>query len=204
MELKKDGVLYGVAYGWTSSKPLNTNLCQFFWRVVLSFFVVWPLFTLWKVVDYSLIRGVGSVIAFVFFGCRLTSWKETVWYQRDRHVAPSLPFKQISWWPKYEGVNISLASIFTGLLLIAMICFVVCAMAYMLVYEGFYKLVFCGWLFANSTATTLTLSLIGLIVLAVVYSIVTKTEGWKMTSEFVKAKKQKVCPLISFVDDPKN
>ncbi len=192
-------MLYSVAYGYTSRKPLNTNLCQFFWRVVLSLLVVWPLLTLWKVVAYGLIRGVGSVIAFVLFGCRLTSWKE-VDFDDITTLDITTLFKQISWWPKYEGVNISLATIFAGLLCIVVICLVGAFLVYFAIYRG----LVCGVLFANSIAGTLTLSVIGLIVLAVVFSIVTKTEGRKVVKEFIKAKKQKVCPLISFVDDPKN
>ena len=190
MKLNKQGSLYKTAYGWSKTQPNHASLCRFFWRVVFSIFPIWPAYACWKLIDWVLIRGLGSIPAFVVFGCRLTSWD-------DPEKESIFPFKTISWWPRTnDGQPINLASI----MLVLFNVFGGCLILYMVFYKLFYEWLLLGICFSSPLNSVITLTSVALCIIGCSSIFITDSEWWKMGKAFLKAKKEKVCPYIDFVD----
>lgn len=197
MELNKN-ILYSVAYGYTKiqKRPNQTNLCRFFWRVLLSAILFWPLFFILDII----IRGFGSIIAFLFFGLRPTSWKETCFIDKEKFTI--YPFKEISWWWRTsDGFYVMPAPIY---LLVFFILAVV-----VLLYEGFvlayHKAFHPGLVFIFSSP--LNIIIFFLVIAIALFLIIMETlriEWWKLVKAYIKAKKEKVCPIIYFKDSKIN
>lgn len=213
MELRKNGFLYKVAYGLRKNKPERSNLCRFFWRVLLSVILVWPPYGLFKAIDYGLIRFLlGTPIAFLGFGyCPLLQRKWLVGYGGGH----KLPFRPISWWPKLKNGEHIMP--FVGLLIIAVIPACIAGTVWC-----FYKAgVFVWhnpWVTLLGTPTFAVILLLNLLNWWLtwytrrskksnggVVSAVVKREGRDVVGLFaayIKAKKDKVCPTVQFTEKP--
>jgi len=52
--------------------------------------------------------------------------------------------------------------------------------------------------FGTTTGTSVFLGVLFSAIIYAIYAIAHQTEGWRMTRDCVKAKKEKVCPIIRF------
>lgn len=185
MEINKNGLLYKIAYGWSPSfSPSQTNLCRFFWRVVFSLLVVWPLYGI-AILLVFLFINMFFLIGF-FFGCHPTT-KE-----------PFAPYRK---WPTIKGYRI----LPVYLVLFAAIAYWHQALWNALVWT-WTKPVTGVW-----DAATLNINIgfavVGSVVLIglVSYGIYKfqDTDAAKLLKAYLKAKKEKMCPIVRFVDEKK-
>ncbi len=184
MQFNKKSSVYKITYYWHESKPERSSLCKLFWQFLSMLFLVWPLYCVMKVLDYTLVRGVGGIFAVVFFGYRPTIGVK--WHD----------FVPISWWPKYKGKNIMLGKILGSLLVCTLCLFLLKT----LIIDGLYRGFLLGEVFATKLGTYTFFSIIGLLALYVLLSIMRKHSWWQLTVEYLRAKKENVCPEIVFVD----
>ncbi len=193
MELRKSGKLYRLAYLCTDEKemPDKTNLCKFFWRVVIGI----PLQLLFTIVIFIVAGVVVSILwlgALTLFAYRPTFDKKKMIKCDD---GTHLPVTLITWWPKFRGRRIwpiTILSFLAGLCLVVYLCVV-----------GLPLLL--TWTTGPPPVVSLG-SIAVLLVLVMVFRLVPRirdSETWQVFKAYVKAKKRKVCPIIVFVDDEK-
>ncbi len=176
MEINRNGLLYKIAYGYFKNLPEQGNLCPFFWRTIFSFFIVWPI---WMPIRLVL----GNILAFVLFGYWLT---------------PSA-CRPINWWPEIKGWRFSPCVILLWSMLVAILCVPV----YFLLADWIPNFLRYS---ANSFHTEggqvfwcLVTFGMTLIVIGTICSAITKAEWWLVLKAYLKARKEKFCPLITFV-----
>lgn len=182
MQIKKNSFAYRVAYRRPFEKYFGvyspkgtTTLCQFFWRFMRSLFIVWPI----------------QMTLFVAMHCLV--FLDAEWPNKEGKILP------IKGWPKLWGWRIR-----PGVILL---------------------LIFYGWLWVVSPTKTKETTVIGLsgiaaICLVVVLVVIAlkienkieaqkKNRGERVAPKdgpfslfvaFLKAKKQKICPIIEFVE----
>ncbi|MBI5077170.1 hypothetical protein HZB94_02210 [Candidatus Falkowbacteria bacterium] len=177
MTISKNSALYKYTYLWYRPPENNqTNLCQFFWRFILAI-SVFPisagiLFAL--AIFFSIIF---ELIAVIFCGY---------------YFPPTVPFinpedyRRISWLPKIKGYHI--------------------LPIYPIILSG------CGFLCWQYPVALEVIGLIALMVLFILlgiaiialfgrcFSFVKKSSAYQLTAAYIKAKKERVCPIITFID----
>jgi hypothetical protein len=189
MTINMSGFIYKVAYGWSHAwrkPPEQTNLCGLFWRSVLATVLIWPFY------------GLCFVVGFLFAA------RPQVYYQEawGRHTFNGALFTSYKRWPAiplgddripiYPGTVLILAAGLTGLgyifwqwpadaLVVLTFVGVILGLAALLIrFQAFEHLG--HWLdtkaWAHKTADAFD-------------------ETAELAIEFVKAKKQRVCPIIT-------
>src|SRR3989344_5672685 len=180
MKFNRDGFLFRVVYGWknksdTPEKKHQTNICSLFWATVFAVLLAWP-FIIITSIFWWVVRIVGAIPAMVLFGYKPTgySWK-----------SHPLSFVPIEWWPKvtiYEKKWHVMPIVLILVLVTFLIgSFVVIVVVFVLRYV--------------IVSSVLVMILIIIIMKA---PNPKKTEVWRMVTSFVKAKKEKVCPIVTF------
>lgn len=216
MEIKKNTLMYKIAYGWQSEEPFQTNLCQFFWRLVFSLFVIWPPYLTIRAFEFLIIRGVGSIFAVLLFGYRPVNWEKA-------RVQGYRPFEPISWWPaicddNYHVMPIMVLLILSGLLLALWLIGVIVvgetvSQGLLLRYLGsfteapatLYNVIFIPLITGFITIVTVAIFIlfISVVWLGILVSgeFIQKSEWGQIIRAYLRAKKDKVCPIIWFRDD---
>ncbi|TAK97129.1 hypothetical protein EPO05_00055 [Patescibacteria group bacterium] len=177
MEINRNGLLYKIAYGYFKNPPEQGNLCPFFWRTVFSFFIVWPI---WMPIRLT----VGNILAFVLFG---------YW------LSPSA-CHAISWWPEIRGWRFNL-----GLLLLCSIPVTMIGVVIFWLITDWIPSAFNSTIrFFISDEGRILLSVVAtaaaIIFIIVKCSAIRKAEWWLVLKAYLKARKEKFCPLITFVE----
>ncbi|OGY63857.1 MAG: hypothetical protein A3I24_00200 [Candidatus Harrisonbacteria bacterium RIFCSPLOWO2_02_FULL_41_13b] len=180
MEIRRDSFLYRVAYFYKnkeSPQPIVTNLCLFFWRFILAFPVALVVFSAIYVVVTLL-----YVVAFLFGR-----------YLEDG--GGEIIFCSYRKWPKIGDYRILPIGVLSVLLAGFGIFWLVTAII------NFYREI---GNFLLSNFVLLSAGIIVFLALAI-WGIVKlkQTELGKMIAVYLVAKKQKVCPIIQFVDSSK-
>ena len=194
LTLNRHGVLCKIAYAWAirfGPIPEKTNLCSFFWMVVFSLFLVWPLIIATRIFGW-IFRIVGAPFALVLCGYRPVgpSWR----LFGDNSELPFVPIKH---WPKYKSKYAE-----THIMPIFVIAAPPCILflGYIAIYEFLWKSVilhgFVGNIYNNHVGRMSFWGVVGLIAAGSIYAVVKNTEVWQMTKAYVKARKKKYCPII--------
>ena len=182
MKICKKGFVYKVAYVLSSKPPERTNLCRLFWRFILFFFVVWPLVvTLITIITITQLICAPFLFLFtrrpIFFG----------FFERELRI--SVPFKK---WPKIFGkrvwpiVPLSIAGLIYLISLMS---------AATWKSTGVYSL----WILGGAVAILITMFLVMIIV--ELLKGTRKSESWQLFSGYIKAKKNRVCPIVEIVEE---
>ena len=193
MQLDKKSRLYRFAYYNTPEKrePSKASLCRFFWRIVgmALLTVIYVIIVL----VFGILFYLTSILVLIFGGLR------PIWLfsKDDREKEQPSPWKTISWWPRWRGhyvVPIVVLSPFIGVAALASLLYWVLpalVRGVAVVYDSsLYSMIFFGILVAI------------LVVVGLLFFF--NSDAWQLTKAFIKAKKEKICPIINFVDDTTN
>lgn len=179
--IKEGSFLFKVAYGATSKNniPNQVNLCRFFWRCVLMFFIVWPI--CWTFVGFAIL--IGSVIG-ILFGYRI---------DLRNHRATEL-FVPIKRWPTIMGKRWWPVAILEILLGIYFFYWFLSSVS--------------NPVFMSALCQTVPFVTFAGVILAII--LITVSVAWfgqssvgKMIRAYIKAKKQKICPMIPIIKKAK-
>jgi hypothetical protein len=186
MEFKRSGFVYQVAYGLRSpdNYPMQTNLCRLFWRFVLMLFP-WVF-----LVCFSVVFAIVSYSYGVFFASKPTIFDFTEDREKRASNAAFVPYKH---WPTVAGKRIYPIWVIAA-------AYVIHALLTTDVADSV------GHSVGNVVSLMadyfpIVFSVIGLTII-VVYTIGTirKSEWLTLVKGYIKAKKEKVCPIVRFVD----
>ncbi len=172
MEVGKKSFLYKTAYGFNYYEPTAKSLCVFFWKFVFMFFLGWPLITA--------LRAILFVVGF-FFGCRPRFSNIDELYN---NVA-----ERYDKWPHIKGFRI-------------LPIYLVIALGIIILYV--FSGPFRGFIVGTIIGVVLSVVIIGVFSRKNSSFFVKEIKKLKENSavrlciEYVKAKKQKVCPIINF------
>lgn len=193
MDVKKNGLSYRLAYGWTKKDPEAGNLCTFFWRSLFGLFVAWPAILL-SISFGWVVRIIGAPIALIGFGCKPAgpSW-------RFNMVNDDLfPFERIERWPKLAGdIHIMPAVValyLTCLVGVPWLLFIFIKHILIEVYRDPRGALAANIVFTFVAATVSAKTVMWFLTLK------RKPEWLRITHEFLRAKKNRLCPMITFVD----
>ncbi len=176
LKFKKKGVLYKIAYYDTGMGyvfyPSRSNLCNFFWRIV------------WKI---ALLCCLGFVIALVFtFLIVLSPFGLLFGLRPGLRKVDMNPFVPIQLWPKPFGVR----------------CWPLLLMILIGVVWFFYSIRYDLLLVFSSYIFWMVIGILAILFTAfLIYSYLVQTETHQLFWAWLKAKKDKVCPLVLFVDE---
>lgn len=176
MELSKKGWLHKIAYGWYLDEnkiPERTNLCRFFWRVLLSSLFVWP---------FVVIVG---LVAFLFYFSIATPIGLSMGYKPTLLSSETAGlFTPASW----RSVTKRVWQIFGVALLIGAFSWLVWSFS-LNAFRFFSR---------PTKGRTTTLFIFAVIALVVAWHVWRRSEFFQLLKARVKAKKDKVCPIIEF------
>lgn len=186
MELKKKGIVFKVAYGWIDENkyPQRTTLCRLFWRFLFWLFIAWPI--VWTVV--AIVATIMYVVGF-FFAARPTFFKDdrnTCQPMCYYHKWPKIKERRI--YPIWPVLAIILGSFF--FLNAAELRKDLSGLGHGLVKFTILSPVF--WKVALAFAV--------LVAAVWAWSAAAKSEPYMMFKAYLRAKKEKVCPIIKIVD----
>ena len=191
MTFKHNGALHRFAYNWDPdsrrAKPARTDGCRLFWRSLFALFLAWPCVIGGRIVGW-IVRIVFAVPAFILFGARPAgpSWR---FFDQE---APSLPFVPIKWWPRVKGLRILPGGIILVAALLAVVVIAICLVVITTVHVT-------AVIFFTSRIGEVVFGLLVLGgVYGIVYAVYRNTEAWQVVRGFVKAKKEKFCPIVEF------
>lgn len=174
MEINSNGRSYKSVSqfcGW-EKPPENMSLCKFFWMFVGVNFIAEPLIV------------IARIIAFVFFGHRI-----------DEHFR----FIPIRRWPKVCGTHVMpivvlLVAISVGT--IGYILYVLVSGTILMFHSGL----------SNPVTHDALFVYFFIALFAVVFGAhpairaISRAEAWQIFAAYLKARKEKFCPIITFVD----
>lgn len=196
MNVNPDGALFKITYGW-GKVPNQTSVCLMFWRALLSLLIIWPWIFGTRLFGW-IVRIVFAIPAFLLFGHRPAG---PDWRFKDQLPSElGLPFVPIKWWPRTsKGIMIMPGVI---ILLIIVAAIIVWVVIYFFLYKFLYGMVtrdfFGGIVFGTTAGLWIFSSFMALAFLFILYLYASDTEGWRLFKAFVRAKKNKVCPLVTF------
>ncbi len=183
MQLKRNGFVYKVAYDWSSNDTYETSVCTLFWRFLFGFFVVWPLGLL-LIFGLILPWGVLALAAVPSFSG-----------ETDELYVP------IKKWPlKIGGNNISL-----GMILLAAMVLWMLAIPPLSLMKGASVDTSVWMLYGAVMGTILWMFLVGggvVLLYKATKDRVERNDGGftSLLLAYIRAKKQRVCPKVEFVD----
>lgn len=166
----KQEFMYRTAYGLNEYPPEEVTKCGLFWKFVFMFFIMWPF--LFIILGISM--GLGYAVGFFVASKPKFPSGRLVYYGR---------------WPKIKGHRI----------------WPITVLAIIITLLSFYEIIFSS---AAKTAVAFgashfNLIIIGLVasgVIAAVFANRYLREVINLSVDYLKAKKNKVCPMIKFVD----
>jgi|GEM_PF-2892469 len=181
MEIKRDGILYGIAYGlpWCEKQPSEISLCKLFWRI--PFCLVGWVF----MIVIAVVALIGVSVAGFFVAKRLPLFDED---DEKKKVGDILV--NFTRWPTLRGHRIY--PIWVALIVIA-----IWQYDYTLNTIGYYAVdvVVAHWL-----GILLSLGImVAFVFMVVLFGVVSETEAYKLTREYLKAVHEKVCPTVKVV-----
>ncbi len=182
MKFKKDGLIRRIAYNWLPSNRdkviTQVDGCSLFWRTLAALIFVWPLIWL-TLAGGWIIRIVGAPIAFLFaMRPAGASW-------RIRTGVWPVPFEEIEGWPRFDDIRlmpIAVVGVPLGIWFLTI-----------KIYQGV-KFVFFTTVYGKAIFALLVAGFLGLIL----HSILKKHEWWRLLLGFLKAKKERFCPVVTF------
>ena len=199
--ISKDGLLMWFCYPFTPvvERVGRHNACVIVWKM-LWMIPFWPLYLILKTFDILIIRGVGSIFAFILFGFRpVISFRWVNIGRYDSYGTERFPYKifvPIKKWPiKRSGLkphleNLALAHVIVGVLYVAMFIVIFSACAFVLWY--FFVVIVFG-----TSAGRITIGVIALAFTVLFsFSFLADLGFWNIISEYIKAKKERYCPII--------
>jgi hypothetical protein len=192
--LNRQGVLCKIAFGWPLGRdvyPKQTNLCSFFWRLLASFFIVWPLIFI-TLTGGWVIRIAGAPIAFILFGYKPAGPDWRLLDEMESHGVP-FPFTRIKRWPKVGGAHFQLFWVLFAVFFVWLIS----ALAYGFVWKLLIQEVFLRGIYSTTYGRTSFWSLVCLATFAIIYAIIKDKELWRMTKAGVAGIKEKYCPIVA-------
>jgi len=220
MTLKKSSFVCKVAYPFTEDAklPKITSVCKLFWRFLLMLITVYPIMiaiVVIVVIVSSIIFWIGYVPFKFLKGERVSGIKgfgdycdKVVgnWDDRNRwrpvddksdNDEAYFEWKNIDRWPRTkQGERINFIDTILGALVVA---FLVAILSF-LYYVTLYNLELKGYDGHRSIAAALgTLCALGVIVALITLGYKKLSSG-KLIRSWWKAKKEKVCPIVEFVD----
>lgn len=183
MYLQRGGFIDRVAYGYRGAdKPAQTNLCKLFWRFLLSLFIVWPSHILVVLPLAYTIEGLCFVFAFPF------AMRPRVFKQDGKGSA----FVPIQHWPKRDGQNFK--PIWPMLAIAAGVGLWFAGVALYSV-----RLAILAFL-TNHVTWTVANAMVFTVLLVWLIRGLSKSGTFAFVAAYVSAKKQRVCPTVTFVD----
>jgi hypothetical protein len=199
MKIEKSGFVYKVAYGLrdeNSDIPESISLCKLFWRFLGMLLLAWPIVLTLRLIVTVAAHVFFCVIGFIFFAHRPT----ITMLNSDKGIKTITT--EIEHWPEIMGRRIS------PIWAILVVCVVV---DFSKIKKGALLFVADAWNEISSKDAIATFSLIGGMVIAyIIYKIVAAiwkkikhSEALELYKEFLKAKKQQICPIVEIVDDEK-
>jgi len=213
MEISKKSLVVKIAYGWrptfiTKTKegiwetnipklPNHTNLCPFFWRFILSLFVIWPIVIIFS---WIILRGVCSLVTIPLFASRPT----LAWYDPNNGETPH-PFKPINTWPRFRGKRI-LPGVLLGLLVASGIITMGVVVAGKIICEEASTFWIPGIIQIVSNPGVQMLTTVILLFFTTIFlyfwlsNKIQETSWFILFKIYIKAKKEKMCPIIKFTD----
>lgn len=196
MTFKRDGRLHRLAYNWNpdwrSAKPARTSICTLFWLTVLAVLVLWPLLVVTRVFGW-VVRIIGFLPALVLFGCRPAgpSWRGLDMLQANDSL---LPFVQIKRWPKAFGYHL-MPGVY---LLLVGVIFTIGVVVWMLATNLIIGWFFGKWVFGTKYGPWVFSTVMLTLILLVFRAKTKDTEEYRLVMGFVKAKKERFCPIVEF------
>ena len=173
--MKKNGFVAGVvAITYDSGKcPSQISLCELFRRFCLGLFVIWPFI--------AITTGVALVTGF-FFGYR------PAWYSDDKDTCCASTMAPYRHWPRIRGWRIQPW----------LICVILVIAHITPSFISFVRLL-------SNTPEVWMLAYIfgvgvGVLFFVVLWRVFSKTEMTQLFRQWLRAKKEKVCPVITFED----
>lgn len=194
MTIKKEGVLFKLIYGpewfrdWAASDidwfeaPEKTNVCCLFWRMILSIFLIYPLIIFFGSITCACVLLVAAIVIPLFWliGLLFCHW---IYPDSNKDSNRLFKYKKIENWPlTFQGHQvypisiIALLTILTGLV----------------------------WSFVKWWDVWLvgfaSLGFLALIIyfLPSKFAKIRNSEFWQLIKAYWKAKKEKVCPIVTF------
>lgn len=177
MKLKKNSRIANIAYGLGPKCPEHTNLCKLFWWTLFMLFMGWPVSLLLIAVALSVAYSIGFFMAS----------KPTIGMKSESEKA----FVPIEKWPKIMGHRVWPINVI-GL----------CAVVYVAwQYVPTAAMAVTGWLSINVSMAMMIFAG-ALLSIALGYAIrkFFESELWESAKAYISAKKQKICPIVEFVD----
>ena len=177
MKIKKNGWIDKIAYGLNAKCPEHTNLCKLFWRTLFMLFIGWPLTLVLIAVALFVAYAIGFFMAS----------KPTI----GMSMASEKAFVPIEKWPKIMGHRIWPINVIS-------LCAIVCV-AWQYVPAA--AMAVTGWLSVN-VSMAMMIFVGALLIIALGYAIrkFFESELWELAKAYISAKKQKICPIVEFVD----
>ena len=179
MEIKRSGILFGIAYGASDEQPREISLCKLFWRIPFGL-VDW----VYVIATASVVFIVASMV-WLFFAKRLPLFDGD--YKR---VKADDVFVNFEHWPTLRGHRIYP-------IWVILIALAIWQYDYTLNTIGYYAVdvVAAHWL-----GILMVLGImVAFVFLICLLGVVSETETYKLTKEYLKAKHEKVCPTIRVI-----
>jgi len=181
---KKDGRLQATK---------GTNLCTFFWRIISGLFIYWPFHFCVKCFALALVFAIFSAVG--LFSFLIAGY------------VPNNPFgseddsliRKVRSWPTFRGKHIWPVTIWGPIFLGYLVWMIGPSV---LSFLGS-KISRVGDFLGNAPAGTymVLVAIFALISLGMIFHHFRKSDGWKIFRAYLKAKKDKVCPIITIVDN---
>lgn len=182
MQLRKDGFIYKVAYRYRGAETKQTNVCRLFWAFTLSLLLVWP-FIILIFIPLQCILLLLCFVGGALFGVRPNVLKGD---------ADNLIFVAYTHWPKWHGRNVM-----PGLLVLAI------GAGYGLFWVSAFLYAARAVIWAvlmNHDTWFVVSAMLSTALLVWLIRALWKGGAFNLTKAYLKAKKDKVCPTVLFVE----
>lgn len=188
MQIRKDSwhaKLWRFGHLWSREVPVRTSLCSYFWNITIGV----PLMVMFVILVVSAYTAFYLVIQSLLLATGVGIWNPaTPWKTSQTHR--EWVFFWVPW--RWRGKRIRLWRILAPLYASALVCWLVC----LLPWAEFAKMV-------NHFKIRHAMPILSVMTGIALYNLwnrFSKSEFHALLKAWGKARKQKVCPLIEFVD----